>query len=466
MTTPSLDALRKYSQAERLADQGRFEDAKEVLDEALRLDSNFALAWRKRGVVLGNTSSDPAGEVAAVQRAFDLRDRLPERERLIATAYYHDIVGRDRRAEINAYQDLLQRWPDDLTALNNLAIALAAEGRFREAEAASRHGLELSPSTGSLWAILIANQARQGNLAGADSSLRRWGEVAPETMQRPEASALLAWAREDFVTVRAFADTVMRSDQAALQSVGRGLKATVARVQGRLEESARLTSELQEIDARRGSSRYMGVSLQARTEATFGRGPEVAVRYLDSVLTRYPLDAEPALNRPYPQLAAEYARAGAPDRAEALMHEYEREVPEVLRNTPERYTAEGMIAQARGEHARAIAAFRTSRELEGCQVCRLYEIGQSFDALKQPDSVLATYEAMITTPEPRPSGRDFALPGVYRRLGELYEGKGDVRKALEHYRNFVELWKDADPFLQPRVAEVRRRIAELSTRER
>jgi tetratricopeptide (TPR) repeat protein len=240
----------------------------------------------------------------------------------------------------------------------------------------------------------------------------------------------------------------------------------VARVQGRLEESARLLREVQEIDARRGGSRYMSLSVQARTESTFGRGREAAIRYLDSVLARYPLDSVPPLNRSYPQLAAEYARAGALDRAEALMGEYQRQVPEVLRNTPERYTAEGLIAQARGEHARAIAAFRTSREREGCRVCRLYDIGQSFDALNQPDSVLATYEAMITTPELGAVERDFALPGMYRRLGELYEGKGDIRKALEYYRNFVELWKAADPLLQPRVAEVRRRIAELSTRER
>ena len=466
VTTPSLDALRKYSQAERLADQGRFEDAKVLLDEALRLDSSFAMAWRKRAVVLGNTASDRAGEVAAVQRAYDLRDRLPERERLIATAYYHDIVDRDRKAQISAYQDLLQRWPDDLTALNNLAIALNEEGRFREAEAASRHGLELSPSTGSLWAILIGSQALQGNFSASDTSLRRWGEADPEAEHRPEAAAKLGWARNDLVMVTAFSDSALRGDQLVGQSFGRAIKATVARVQGRLEESARLLREVQEIDARRGASRYMSMSLQARTESTFGRGQEAAIRYLDSALARYPLHSMPPLNRSYPQLSAEYARAGALDRAEALMREYEREVPEVLRNTPERYTAEGLIAQARGEHARAIAAFRTSREREGCQVCRLYEIGQSFDALNLPDSVLATYEALITTPAMGPMGRDYALPGVYRRLGELYEGKGDIRKALEYYRNFVELWKDADPILQPRVAEVRRRITELSTRER
>jgi tetratricopeptide (TPR) repeat protein len=58
------------------------------------------------------------------------------------------------------------------------------------------------------------------------------------------------------------------------------------------------------------------------------------------------------------------------------------------------------------------------------------------------------------------------LAGTYKRLGELYEQQGNARKALEYYDKFVALWKNADPDLQPRVADVRRRIARLSDPER
>jgi tetratricopeptide (TPR) repeat protein len=53
------------------------------------------------------------------------------------------------------------------------------------------------------------------------------------------------------------------------------------------------------------------------------------------------------------------------------------------------------------------------------------------------------------------------LAGTYKRLGELWQQKGDRQKALGYYLKFVDLWKNADPDLQPRVAEVRRRIARL-----
>ena len=50
----------------------------------------------------------------------------------------------------------------------------------------------------------------------------------------------------------------------------------------------------------------------------------------------------------------------------------------------------------------------------------------------------------------------------YKRLGELYENKGDRVKAAEYYTKFVRLWKDADPDLQPAVADVKRRLAKLT----
>jgi hypothetical protein len=55
---------------------------------------------------------------------------------------------------------------------------------------------------------------------------------------------------------------------------------------------------------------------------------------------------------------------------------------------------------------------------------------------------------------------------MHKRAGELYEARNDRDNALSHYLKFVDLWKNADPELQPRVAEVRARIARLKDRER
>ncbi len=60
------------------------------------------------------------------------------------------------------------------------------------------------------------------------------------------------------------------------------------------------------------------------------------------------------------------------------------------------------------------------------------------------------------------------LAGSYKRLGELYEAAGDLPKAATNLEKFVELWKDADPELQPKVRDARTRLdrirAELARR--
>ena len=58
------------------------------------------------------------------------------------------------------------------------------------------------------------------------------------------------------------------------------------------------------------------------------------------------------------------------------------------------------------------------------------------------------------------------VAGAHKRLGELYEAKGDRRRAVSHYLKFVELWKNADPELQPKVGEVQRRLARLGDLEK
>ena len=55
---------------------------------------------------------------------------------------------------------------------------------------------------------------------------------------------------------------------------------------------------------------------------------------------------------------------------------------------------------------------------------------------------------------------------MYKRLGELYEAKGDTKKAATYYVSFLDLWKNADPELQPKVQDVKRRLAAIQAGEK
>jgi hypothetical protein len=56
----------------------------------------------------------------------------------------------------------------------------------------------------------------------------------------------------------------------------------------------------------------------------------------------------------------------------------------------------------------------------------------------------------------------YTLAPSYKRLGELYEARGDRRRAADYYGRFVDLWKNADAELQPAVREARARLAQLA----
>ena len=181
-------------------------------------------------------------------------------------------------------------------------------------------------------------------------------------------------------------------------------------------------------------------------------------------------------------MARVYALAGRPDKARAVLQRYASE----LRDTTQRRAMQpflknawGYVDLAEGRHREAIARFRNSDSLPDgpvneCTICPLRELGIAFDAANQPDSAVAMFEAYIRTPYWQrgnlPPGvvanrhlhvDPAALAGVYERLGQLYEARGDHSRAAHYYGRFVDLWKNADPELQPRVTEARRRLARL-----
>jgi tetratricopeptide (TPR) repeat protein len=82
----------------------------------------------------------------------------------------------------------------------------------------------------------------------------------------------------------------------------------------------------------------------------------------------------------------------------------------------------------------------------------------------QTDSAIAYFEAVAATPtlDATRFAEHYALAPSLKRLGELYEARGDRRKAAEHYGRFVELWRNADPELQSVVRDIRARLAQLA----
>jgi len=465
VTTRSLDALRKYTQANAAADMGEQVKAREILRDAIRLDSNFAMAWRKLAALQGNLGDDFSGQALSATRAYQLRDRLPERERLLSTAYYYWVVDYDSDKIIAAYQQVLDTWPDDNTASNNLAIELFTRRRYAEAEAILDRAIANSPNVGVLYDNMNEALAAQGKFAKADSLAVRWGQAQPASSMRLSSAFRYTFARGQYDRALAYADSVGQRSDPNWQARSHHQRANVFRIRGQLLKAEREEQAEAEINRQAAgpTQAFLPVLDIARNDVKLRGKPEAGIHRVDSALAKYPMNDVDALDRPYLVLSDFYVEAGQLAKAERLLAEYERTVPEQLKVADfQRIYSTAMIALGKGQYADAITGFRAYRQKIGGEVVGLYEIALTFDKMGQTDSAVATYETYTTANQTGPTGRQYNLVPTYHRLGELYEGKNNKDKALAYYGKFLELWKDADPDLQPKVREVKLRMTALA----
>jgi tetratricopeptide (TPR) repeat protein/predicted Ser/Thr protein kinase len=467
VTTASVPALRRYSRAQKAEDSGDSEGAQSLLEEAIQLDSTFAMAYRKLAVVLSNAGAPASRVRAAATKAYEFRARLPDIERYLATAYYYSNAEFDRTEVIKAYRAVLDLDPDETTALNNLSLQLFALYQFEEAERLLFRAVQADPSVLPAHINLMVAQVALGKLAAAESSATRFAEVFPADNPIVQLGwAGLASARGEYAEAEEHFRRLGEDHRGSLsmQVFALGGLASVAQLTGRLRLANGYYHDLMNMRMRQDNpGAYLGSALEGAWLEVIYRGrPEEAVRIVESALERYPLEQIEPTDRPYAGLAEVYAAVGQGDTARRLMAEYARAVDEGVRaGNAARHGASGFIALAEGQTAEAIRSFRMWYD-EGGDLAARYALARAFDVAGDADSALAHYEHAATAPRLFGLGQqDRRLWQGYLRLGELYEQKGEREKAAEYYGKFVDLWKDADAELQQRVGEIKTRIAAL-----
>jgi len=466
VTTGSLEALRLYSEAVRQSDLGSWERAVPMLEQAVAIDSTFAMAYRKLAVAFGHTGAGYSRQAAAATSAFRHRARLPELERYQTEAYYYWVVNHDLDKVIAAYRGVLAIDPDESTALNNLAIALGQRRDWVESEQLALRALTVDTAPVFYFNAMHA-QLAQGKKREAQGTLDAMARVFPgSSPDLLDMQALMRAGEGDYDSARTVYQALSRNPDLSSQVRGREGLMTVARLEGRIAEAKRDREVLAPLHRRQGdpAAALTAAAEIAATEAFFLNRPGAA-RGLDEALEQTPLSQLDPLDRPYVWLVFGYATSGQPARARRLWEEYQTSIPEAIRRG-EFFSgvAATRLALAEGQARDAIQEARAWRGRVGCPRCGYFEEGLAFDMLNQPDSAVLAFEASISGPRGlrQVNGDSWNLAPATKRLGELYEGKGNRDKALEYYGRFVDLWREADPELQPAVREVKQRMAKLA----
>jgi eukaryotic-like serine/threonine-protein kinase len=463
VSTHSLAALRRYSEAERLSrEAGDNLGVVGILEDAVRMDSTFAMAWRRLGTVLGNLNVRRSDRFHALSQAYELRDRLPEIERHHAVAGYQAYVLNQREAAMAAYRQVLALDPDDGIALNNLPLELAGLRQFEEAERILARAVTLDDSPNP-WLNLMASQIALGRLDDARATYARALERFPDNANiagiEPAFPVLEGrWEQVDSVT-RAYQERF--PDNQYVQATARMHRMEAAAIHGRLRDFAALRTEVEQIAERLDLvPELLRIALwQANVSAHVLGDAEDAMRQVDAALRRYPLeDMEPA-DRPYLTLSNLYSAAGRYDQAEAMIQARLEDGPPERRPPLGAEVARARLELRRGDPAAALEILRRATRTGPCIPCGLDDLGAAYDMLGQPDSARVAYERYLTAPSlNRRSFEPLDRPAVLVRVAELHEQAGDLALARERYTEFLRLWENADPELQPRVEAVRRRL--------
>lgn len=363
-TTPSLEALKALSVGDFNRDHARLADALTFYRRATEIDPQFALAWARRGAAAANLGQ-PDESIPAFRKAYELRERASEPERLYILGHYYRFVADDPDKAVDTYRMWQRVYPGSAVPPTNLAsLCVNTFGQYEEGLPEAREAVRLAPYSSVAVKMLVlanlgSNRAAEARLALREAARRGVGDVVWHGLAFQMAfadgdeAAMLAHAR--------WADGNLPAMVTMLQ-----YRALAAASVGRLNEARRLFAEAANTSAQVAPLKRQAAILlkEAEAEALLG----------DTRRARRGVEAALAVNpQPGTMLPAAIvlALAGDPARARTLIDEAVRRAePGICAKPVWLPVALALVEAASGHPDKA-------REILG-QVSR-FERGREFD---------------------------------------------------------------------------------------
>jgi tetratricopeptide (TPR) repeat protein len=467
VTTTSLEALRKFTEAEHLFDDGDEAGSIALLEEAVALDSAFAMAHRKMAITLSNMGIEREREVQALEAAFRHRNRLTERERLITEASYHDGITGDRDAIMRAYEGVLRIEPNDPAALNNLANVYNVMEDFDRASELYERAVNGPGTSNTAHSNLVRTRILQGDLDGAREVLEAFRLAHPNDPNVQDRGFWVQVFSSDWEPAEAtMAEWEANTELPFIYRVNaHWYRAQLATARGKIGEARIETGQ-----ARRLAEAEFGPAFEwsytvygAYLEAMVGN-LDAARSIVDALEDRNLFDEIPLPSRNYGLAVNSHSLVGNGDEALAYLRRWEEEVPPDMAgryDEDQRKLDEKLIGEIGVDPEGVLAAVEGYRARLRCRRCYREEEAEAFEAMGRPMEARDVWLSLATEIETNFTISLLQRPRAWERVGILSDELGDVDAALEGYRQFAELWADADPELQPRVEAAQDRIRAL-----
>ncbi len=439
VTTPSLEALQAYSLGQRtLSTQHDGFKALAFYQRAVALDPNFASAYARIGVSYFN-AHEPERATANIKKAYELRQRVSERERLYIEAHHADIVQGDFETARKTYELWAEIYPHDQTPLNALGVVCGWLGYYDQSLRAYQSSLKLFPGDPTVMNNLVDDLLSVDRLEEAKAEARELQAQHPDDPVIHGSLYIIDFLQHDAAGTQR--EVAWGTGKPGWEDPLLRYESSTAAYGGHLAQSLafarRAADSAQRADRKESAALYYAE--EAGREALVGNIAPAKQLVKDALaLSRDEyIDATAALA---------LALAGESAKAEELTVELNKRYPadtamkfEVL---PELRAA----AILQRDPRKAIEILAVSRPYELGPSALLYPAyfrGYAYVALRQGSAAAPEFQKIIDHPgliQMDPIG---AL--AHLGLGRAYVLAGDTDKARSAYRDFLTLWKDADP---------------------
>lgn len=444
--TDNLEAYRCYSLAVEKAQAYHNQEAITLLERAVALDAQFAMAHARLGYIYAVTWGLAEKAKPHLEKAFRLSDRLTKIDRLYITAWYQ-IANFDYAKAIPPFREIISMYPTETEAYQRLGHLLRGEGQYDEAIETWKQGLAVDPEAQDIYNALGGIYSNLNRHNEAVSMMRRYVELAPDEPNAHDSLALIyQWAGRHDEALEEYNRALNLNPAFEISVVNRG---NLFFQMGRYDEAERQYErylQMARSDLERekgwGSLAYLYLKkgelekakeaadkeLQYGKQSSFGNSLMIALKKGD--LAR----AEKLKEKIFTQSPYTHRGARAPMR--------------------QLYYLLGSLELKKRNAAAVVNNFQTALQqlaplggmelMEDCLANAYLELGRFEEAA-------AEYERILRLNPNYPLAR--------YHLAEAYKHKGLYAEARANYQLFLEIWKNADADI-PEIVEAKKFVSE------
>jgi tetratricopeptide (TPR) repeat protein/predicted Ser/Thr protein kinase len=455
-TTASLEALKAFSLGAAAFSAKGSEAALPYHQRAIQLDPNFAMGYSAVGVDYNNLGEIGRGNEYTT-KAFQLREHASEREKLvIAAIYYRNVTGELAKAAETIQQEV-ETYPRGYTAYVNLGVVLGYQGQYEEAEQILKKAVLIAPDY----------VASYSNLANVLLALQRFDEtrqIIHDAQDRKldglimhNALYALAFLGEDSGAMAE--QQKWFAAKPALENFGLELASDTEAYAGRLVKSRQLTKLAIDSAVRADNKESAAIyqAIEAQREAAYGN-PTNAQQ-----LAARALKLAPASQAVQSEAAVALAMAGAVAQAESAAQDLGKRFPlDSQMQSIWLPAIEAQLALDRKKPAAALDVLQSDTAQAFGQIGFVLNLSCIYPVYIRGEAYLATGQGRAAAAEFQKildhSGIVWnCWTGALAHLGlaraNALESKtsqgadADAARvrALAAYKDFLTLWKDADP---------------------